>query len=201
MFRCSFKTFFSQPLSFFLTYPNTDLGHNVDGVDPDSCTNVLIENSVIRAGDDCIAVYSMQGPTRNVLMRNLTCYTPLSVTHGKDTRNVTFDNCTVIGQWGNDATQIRPRWFKTATRLKTDRNTNITMSDITFRNIVGVGVDLLIDIQSWYPYVGRRLYIFLAVLEQMTHASSLLCPFFVRLVATTTPAAIKTIWIAARTIR
>jgi polygalacturonase len=123
----------------------------VDGIDPDSCENELIENSHVRAGDDCVAVYSMQGPTRNVLVRNLTCYTPLSVTHGHDTSNVTFDSCTVYGTWGNDTTGVRPRWFKTATRIKTDRKTNGTLSDITYRNIRGVGVDLMVDITSWYP--------------------------------------------------
>lgn len=126
-------------------------GHNVDGVDPDSCENVLIEDSHIRAGDDCVAVYSMQGPTRNVLVRNVTCYTPLSVTHGHDTRNVTFENCTVRGDWGRDATGVQPRWFKTAMRLKSDRKTNGTVTEVAYRDIVAVGVDLLADITMWYP--------------------------------------------------
>jgi polygalacturonase len=34
-------------------------GHNVDGFDPESCSGVILRDSVIRAGDDCIAVYSM----------------------------------------------------------------------------------------------------------------------------------------------
>ena len=120
-------------------------------MDPDSCVNVLIEDSLIRAGDDCIAVYSMQGPMANLLVRNVTCYTPLSVTHGHDTRNVTFENCTVRGDWGHDGTGVRPRWFKTAMRIKSDRNTNGTLQDLTSRGIVGLGVDLLFDIQMWYP--------------------------------------------------
>ena len=52
------------------------------GFDPDSSTNVVLENSVINAGDDCVAIYSVRGPTRNVLVRNVTCHTPLSITHG-----------------------------------------------------------------------------------------------------------------------
>ena len=32
----------------------------MDGVDPDNCANVTIEDSTIRAGDDCIAIYSTQ---------------------------------------------------------------------------------------------------------------------------------------------
>ena len=31
-------------------------GHNVDGCDPDSCTNVVISNSFVKAGDDCVAI-------------------------------------------------------------------------------------------------------------------------------------------------
>ena len=57
-------------------------GHNVDGCDPDSCTNVVFQNSQVRAGDDCVAIYSVHGPTRNVTVRNVTCHTPLSITHG-----------------------------------------------------------------------------------------------------------------------
>ena len=57
-------------------------GHNVDGFDPDSCTGVVLENSVIHAGDDCVAIYSVRGPTSNVTVRNVTCHTPLSITHG-----------------------------------------------------------------------------------------------------------------------
>ena len=31
-------------------------GHNVDGFDPDSCTNVVLRDSHIHAGDDCVAM-------------------------------------------------------------------------------------------------------------------------------------------------
>ena len=30
--------------------------HAQDGIDPDSCEDVLIENSLVHAGDDCIAI-------------------------------------------------------------------------------------------------------------------------------------------------
>eukprot|EP00035_Acanthoeca_spectabilis_P030814 m.11086 g.11086 ORF g.11086 m.11086 type:complete len:454 (-) comp4393_c0_seq2:1599-2960(-) len=126
-------------------------GHNVDGVDPDSCTNVVIENSLIHAGDDCIAIYSNHGPTSYVTIRNVTCHTPISITHGGGgTHGVLVDNCTVHGDWGGDTT-YKPQWWKTALRIKTDRNTNGTVENVVYRNVRAIGVDLLIDIQSWYP--------------------------------------------------
>ena len=53
-------------------------GPNNDGCDPDSCKNVLIENSTFDTGDDCVAVKSGRGddgrrvniPSVNVIMRN-----------------------------------------------------------------------------------------------------------------------------------
>lgn len=56
---------------------------NTDGVDPDSCQNVLLERLDISTGDDCIAIKSGWNqfgvdygvPTTNVTIRDLTCST------------------------------------------------------------------------------------------------------------------------------
>lgn len=53
-------------------------GPNTDGLNPDSCRNVLIENSSFATGDDCIAINSgmnedgwrVNRPCENVLIRN-----------------------------------------------------------------------------------------------------------------------------------
>ncbi|XP_030515418.1 probable polygalacturonase [Rhodamnia argentea] len=59
---------------------------NTDGIDPDSCTNTRIEDVHIVSGDDCVAVksgwdeygisYGM--PTRQLVIRRLTCISPYS---------------------------------------------------------------------------------------------------------------------------
>lgn len=59
-------------------YPNTD------GIDPDSCTNIKIEDCFIVSGDDCIAVKSgwdeygiaVGVPTNHLIIRRLTCISP-----------------------------------------------------------------------------------------------------------------------------
>ena len=52
-------------------------GPNNDGCDPESCTDVLIENCIFDTGDDCIAIKSgrnadgrrLNAPTKNVIVR------------------------------------------------------------------------------------------------------------------------------------
>jgi polygalacturonase len=61
---------------------------NTDGIDPDSCTNVRIEDTSIVSGDDCIAVKSgwdeygirFGMPTSRLVIRRLTCVSPDSAT-------------------------------------------------------------------------------------------------------------------------
>ncbi|XP_023926457.1 probable polygalacturonase [Quercus suber] len=59
---------------------------NTDGVDPDSCSNVRIEDCYIVSGDDCIAVKSgwdqygikVGIPSQHLFIRRLTCISPYS---------------------------------------------------------------------------------------------------------------------------
>jgi len=122
-------------------------GHNVDGLDMDSCEDVLYDSNVVHSGDDCTAVYSMapQGKTRNVTVRNQSCITPLTVTHGLDTADILFEDSTVDGDWGK-VPLYEPRWWHTAHRIKMDPHTNGTLQRITYRNIVANSVDLVSEI-------------------------------------------------------
>ncbi|KAJ1385374.1 Pectin lyase fold/virulence factor [Sesbania bispinosa] len=57
---------------------------NTDGIDPDSCTNVRIEDCYIVSGDDCVAVKSgwdeygikFGMPSQHIIIRRLTCISP-----------------------------------------------------------------------------------------------------------------------------
>ncbi|KAG6666929.1 hypothetical protein I3843_01G061000 [Carya illinoinensis] len=59
---------------------------NTDGINPDSCTNIRIEDCYIVSGDDCVAVksgwdeYGIQfgWPTKQLVIRRLTCISPYS---------------------------------------------------------------------------------------------------------------------------
>ncbi|XP_031266207.1 probable polygalacturonase [Pistacia vera] len=61
---------------------------NTDGINPDSCTNTIIEDCYIVSGDDCIAVKSgwdqygtkFGMPTKHLIIRRLTCISPDSAT-------------------------------------------------------------------------------------------------------------------------
>ncbi|XP_011035342.1 PREDICTED: probable polygalacturonase [Populus euphratica] len=59
---------------------------NTDGINPDSCTNVIIEDCYIVSGDDCIAVKSgldqygikVGMPMKQLVIRRITCISPKS---------------------------------------------------------------------------------------------------------------------------
>lgn len=81
-------------------------GPNADGCDPDSCTDMLIEDCVFSNGDDCIAVKSGRDedgrrvniPSENIIIRNCVFKNGHGgVTMGSETaggvRNVFAENC------------------------------------------------------------------------------------------------------------
>ncbi|KAJ6766786.1 PECTIN LYASE-RELATED [Salix purpurea] len=59
---------------------------NTDGINPDSCTNVIIQDCYIVSGDDCIAVKSgldqygikVGMPMKQLIIRRITCISPKS---------------------------------------------------------------------------------------------------------------------------
>jgi polygalacturonase len=113
---------------------------NGDGIDVESCKNVLIENSVFDVGDDALCMKSGRDaegrkrgmPTENVVIRNCTVY----AAHGGfvigsemsgGARNIWVSNCTFVG------TDIGLR-FKT-TRGRGGVVENIFINDIYMKDI------------------------------------------------------------------
>lgn len=118
---------------------------NGDGIDVESCKNVLIENSIFDVGDDGICIKSGRDaegrkrgmPTENVTVRNCTVYHA----HGGfvvgsemsgGAKNIYVDNCTFVG------TDIGLR-FKT-TRGRGGVVENIHISNISMKAIPGEAI-------------------------------------------------------------
>ncbi|MNB78370.1 Polygalacturonase [compost metagenome] len=85
-------------------------GPNTDGLNPDSCRNVLIEESSFETGDDCIAINSgmnedgwrVSKPCENIVIRNCVMkegHGGLVIGSGMSggVRNVYAHNCTITG--------------------------------------------------------------------------------------------------------
>lgn len=137
------------------------IGNNVDGLDSNNVRNLTLQNSVIHAGDDCVALNSRnhalpeEFPTRGVLIRNLTCATPISL--GSGTGNGVFDvriedsvvdplaeNFNLTDAW-------LPKWWRTAVRFKTARGRGTApIANVTISNLTVNAVDLVLDFQSYY---------------------------------------------------
>lgn len=110
-------------------------GSNTDGLNPDSCRNVLIEHCAFDTGDDCITLKSGRDrdgrrvgrPTENVIVRNCT----FARGHGTvvigsemsgGVRNVLAENLTADG---TDA----------GVRIKSRRGRGGVVENITYRNM------------------------------------------------------------------
>jgi unsaturated rhamnogalacturonyl hydrolase len=128
-----------------ITVKNPWYAQNGDGIDLESCTNVLIENSIFDVGDDALCMKSGRDeagrkrgmPTQQVSIRNCTVYSA----HGGfvvgsemsgGVRNVKVDNCSFIG------TDIGLR-FKTA-RGRGGVVENVYISNIQMKNIPGEAI-------------------------------------------------------------
>jgi polygalacturonase len=128
-----------------ISVKNPWYAQNGDGLDLESCSKVLVENSVFDVGDDGICIKSGRDaegrkrgmPTQDVIIRNCTVY----AAHGGfvvgsemsgGARNIWVDDCTFIG------TDIGIR-FKT-TRGRGGIVENIYINNITMRDIIGEAI-------------------------------------------------------------
>jgi len=138
-------------------------GQNGDGIDVESCKNVLIENSVFDVGDDALCMKSGRDAdgrqramaTENVIIRNCTVY----ASHGGfvigsemsgGVKNVYVNNCTFIGA------DIGLR-FKT-TRGRGGVVENIFIRDIYMKDIPGDAIlfDMYYAAKDPVPLEGEK---------------------------------------------
>jgi polygalacturonase len=136
---------------------------NGDGIDVESCKNVLIENSVFDVGDDALCMKSGRDaegrkrgmPTENVIIRGCTVY----ASHGGfvigsemsgGAKNIYVSNCTFIG------TDIGLR-FKT-TRGRGGVVENIFIKDIYMKDIPGEAIlfDMYYAAKDPIPLAGEK---------------------------------------------
>ncbi|MET0635693.1 MAG: glycoside hydrolase family 28 protein [Chitinophagaceae bacterium] len=136
---------------------------NGDGIDVESCTNVLIENSVFDVGDDALCMKSGRDEagrkrgkaTENVTIRGCTVY----ASHGGfvigsemsgGVRNINVSNCTFIGS------DIGLR-FKT-TRGRGGVVENIFIRDIYMKDIPGDAIlfDMYYAAKDPLPLAGEK---------------------------------------------
>ncbi len=146
-----------------ISVKNPWYAQNGDGIDVESCKNVLIENSIFDVGDDALCMKSGRDeegrkrglPTENVIIRGCTVY----ASHGGfvigsemsgGARNMYISNCTFIG------TDIGLR-FKT-TRGRGGIVENIFIKDIYMKDIPGEAIlfDMYYAAKDPIPLTGEK---------------------------------------------
>ena len=146
-----------------ISVKNPWYAQNGDGIDVESCKNVLIENSVFDVGDDGLCIKSGRDaegrkramPTENVIIRGCTVYS----SHGGfvigsemsgGAKNIYVSNCTFIGA------DIGLR-FKT-TRGRGGVVENIFIKDIYMKNIPGDAIlfDMYYAAKDPVPLAGEK---------------------------------------------
>ncbi|KAK8550351.1 hypothetical protein V6N13_118866 [Hibiscus sabdariffa] len=124
---------------------------NTDGIDPDSCEDMVIEDCYISVGDDAIAIKSgwdqygiaYGRPSRNILIRNLIVRSMVSagISIGSEmsggVSNVTVENVLI---WSS----------RRAVRIKTAVGRGGYVRDITYRNLTFDGARVGIVIKTDY---------------------------------------------------
>lgn len=136
---------------------------NGDGIDVESCANVLIENSTFDVGDDGICIKSGRDeagrkramPTQNMIVRNCIVYHAhggfvIGSEMSGGARNLHVNDCTFIG------TDIGLR-FKT-TRGRGGIVEKIYVNNITMKDIVGEAIlfDMYYAAQDPIPLTGEK---------------------------------------------
>jgi polygalacturonase len=123
---------------------------NTDGVDPDSSTNVTVNDSYIQDGDDGIAIKTNAGAASAITISNSHFYGTHGISIGSETQhgvsNVLVENDTIQGtdSSGNESTS------NNGIRIKTDSSVGGKVNEITYDDICETGVQDLISFNPFY---------------------------------------------------
>ena len=149
-------------------------GHNNDGVDPEMCENVLIEDCVFDQGDDAISVKSgrdrdawrLAVPCRNIVMRNCRVKNGHQlIAIGSELsggiENVFVDNCYFDAGDALAKSTINNLLFVKTNERRGGYVRNIHMSNVRATRIAGgvlsVETDVLYQWRTLMPTIERRL--------------------------------------------
>jgi polygalacturonase len=119
---------------------------NTDGVDPEDTSNVLVNDTYIQDGDDCIAVKSDSGSAASgITVENTHCWGTHGLSIGSQTAggvsNVTFSNDTLAGTDTGGITSSSNNGI----RVKSDSSAGGTVTGVIYQGICMTGVkDLLV---------------------------------------------------------
>jgi polygalacturonase len=123
---------------------------NTDGIDPDSATNVTVDNSYIQAGDDGVAIKTNSGAASNMTIENSHFYGTHGIGIGSQTQfgvtNILVQNNTVSGvdSSGNVSGD------NNGIRIKTTSSEGGTVNQVTYNNTCLTGVKHALEFNPFY---------------------------------------------------
>lgn len=121
-------------------------GHNTDGIDPDSCSNVLVERCYVSVGDDAVAIKSgidaagreFGRPSKDMLFRDCifaTKHVSIGSEESGGVSNITMEDCT-LGAVGELSSS---EGFNPGVHLKAERGRGGYIQDVTLQRLSFVG--------------------------------------------------------------
>ena len=123
---------------------------NTDGIDPDSATNVTVNDSYIQDGDDGIAIKTNSAAASNMTIENSHFYGTHGISVGSQTQygvtNILVGNNTVSGtdSSGNVSTD------NNGLRIKTTSSEGGTVSEVTYDSNCLTGVKHALEFNPFY---------------------------------------------------
>jgi polygalacturonase len=123
---------------------------NTDGIDPDSSTNVTVNDSYVQDGDDGIAIKTNSSAASDMTIENSHFYGTHGISIGSQTQygvtNILVENDTVSGtdSSGNVSSD------NNGIRIKTSSSEGGKVSDVTYENICDTGVKHNLEFNPFY---------------------------------------------------